>query len=203
MPEPTLDKARTEACPIVMRRPVAEDGPAVSGLVGVCPPLDENSRYCNLLQCTDFSDTCIVAERAGELVGWVSGYRLPAEPETLFVWQVAVHPDARGESLGKRMLLTLLQRLSKSGVSALRTTVTKANQALACDVSLHCGQLGRGHVRAQALRSRAPLRRPARGRISHRDRAILTRRSSADPKPAVSLIFRTKGTRSVCYQSSE
>jgi L-2,4-diaminobutyric acid acetyltransferase len=128
MPEPTLDKARTEACPIVMRRPVAEDGPAVSGLVGACPPLDENSRYCNLLQCTDFSDTCIVAERAGELVGWVSGYRLPAEPETLFVWQVAVHPDARGESLGKRMLLALLQRLSKSGVSALRTTVTKANK---------------------------------------------------------------------------
>jgi L-2,4-diaminobutyric acid acetyltransferase len=129
MPEPTLDKARTDARPIVLRRPVADDGPAVSGLVDACPPLDENSRYCNLLQCTDFSDTCIVAERAGEVVGWVSGYRLPAEPATLFVWQVAVHPDARGEGLGKRMLLALLERLSKSGVNALRTTVTKANDA--------------------------------------------------------------------------
>jgi L-2,4-diaminobutyric acid acetyltransferase len=129
MPEPTLDKARTDARPIVLRMPVADDGPAVSGLVDACPPLDENSRYCNLLQCTDFSDTCIVAERAGEVVGWVSGYRLPAEPATLFVWQVAVHPDARGEGLGKRMLLALLERLSKSGVNALRTTVTKANDA--------------------------------------------------------------------------
>jgi L-2,4-diaminobutyric acid acetyltransferase len=129
MPELTLDKARTDACPIVLRRPAAEDGPAVSGLVGACPPLDENSRYCNLLQCTDFSDTSIVAERAGELVGWVSGYRLPADPATLFVWQVAVHPDARGEGLGKRMLLALLEHLAKSGVNGLRTTVTKANQA--------------------------------------------------------------------------
>lgn len=129
MPEPTLDKARTDARPIVLRKPVAEDGPAVSGLIGACPPLDENSRYCNLLQCTDFSDTCVVAERAGEVVGWVSGYRLPAEPATLFIWQVAVHPDARGEALGKRMLLSLLQRVSRSGVNALRTTVTKANHA--------------------------------------------------------------------------
>lgn len=129
MPEPTLDKARTDARPIVLRKPVAEDGPAVSALVGACPPLDENSRYCNLLQCTDFSDTCIVAERAGQVVGWVSGYRLPAQPETLFVWQVAVRPDARGEGLGKRMLLALLERMSGSGVNGLRTTVTRANQA--------------------------------------------------------------------------
>src|SRR3546814_3090873 len=40
----------------VLRMPRTEDGPAISRLVGDCPPLDVNSAYCNLLQCTHFAD---------------------------------------------------------------------------------------------------------------------------------------------------
>ena len=36
--------------------------------------------YCNLIQCDHFSDTCIVGEMNGEIVGWVSGYVLPDDP---------------------------------------------------------------------------------------------------------------------------
>lgn len=126
---PEAAAARAGASQILFREPRDLDGPAVSDLISACPPLDRNSRYCNLLQCTDFADTCIVAERAGELVGWISGYRLPKDPSTLFVWQVAVHADARGEALGKRMLLSLRERLAGSGVEAMRTTVTKDNHA--------------------------------------------------------------------------
>lgn len=125
----TQARAAAGAGQIALRKPRADDGPAVTRLVAACPPLDANSRYCNLLQCTDFADTCIVAERDGGLIGWVSGYRVPQEPETLFVWQVAVHPDARGEGLGKQMLHTLLNRLAQSGVESMRTTVTRNNHA--------------------------------------------------------------------------
>ena len=55
----------------MFRKPVATDGPVISGLIAACPPLDPNSAYCNLLQCTDFADSCIIAERGGEVVGWV------------------------------------------------------------------------------------------------------------------------------------
>jgi L-2,4-diaminobutyric acid acetyltransferase len=114
---------------ISLRKPTDADGAAVSRLIDECPPLDRNSRYCNLLQCTDFADTCIVAERDDEIVGWISGYRLPNERGTLFVWQVAVHPDARGKGLGKRMLHALLDRAARSGVESMRTTVTRSNTA--------------------------------------------------------------------------
>lgn len=112
-----------------LRKPTAEDGPAVSELVSACPPLDENSRYCNLLQCTDFSDTCSLAEANDKPVGWVSGYIPPRESRTLFIWQVAVHPAARGISLGKRMILDILRRRACADVQMLKTTVTPYNEA--------------------------------------------------------------------------
>jgi L-2,4-diaminobutyric acid acetyltransferase len=114
---------------IAVRKPTPQDGPAVSELVASCPPLDENSRYCNLLQCTDFADTCALADTGEKPVGWVSGYRPPNEPSTLFIWQVAVHPDARGLGLGKTLILDILQRDACAEVEALRTTVTPDNHA--------------------------------------------------------------------------
>src|SRR3546814_7090005 len=49
------------------RNPVAEDAQAIHDLIAACPPLDTNSLYCNLLQCTHFAETCVLAERDGEI----------------------------------------------------------------------------------------------------------------------------------------
>ena len=111
------------------RKPTAEDGAHVWELVRDCKPLDENSMYCNLLQAGHFRDTCVVAERNGQVDGWVSGYLLPNDPETLFVWQVAVSPRARGEGLGLRLLNTLLERDVCEDVKRLQTTITRDNAA--------------------------------------------------------------------------
>jgi L-2,4-diaminobutyric acid acetyltransferase len=109
--------------------PGAEDGPAISRLIASSPPLDPNSAYCNLLQCTDFRETCVVAERRGELLGWISAYRPPVAPDRLFVWQVAVHSAARGEGLAFRMLSALIARPAAAGATMLTTTITEDNQA--------------------------------------------------------------------------
>jgi L-2,4-diaminobutyric acid acetyltransferase len=112
-----------------LRKPRKGDGAAVWGLIAECKPLDENSMYCNLLQCDHFADTCILAEKGGEIVGWISGYLLPGDAETLFVWQVAVSPKARGESLGRRMLDALLAREGCRKVRRVQTTITDDNAA--------------------------------------------------------------------------
>ena len=98
-------------------------------LIAACAPLDPNSLYCNLLQCTHFAATSIKAERNGVLDGWISGYRLPGEPSTLFVWQVAVHERARGLGLGVAMLDALISRPTLASVTSLETTVTPSNDA--------------------------------------------------------------------------
>ena len=112
-----------------LREPVAEDGADIWELVRNCKPLDENSMYCNLIQCDHFRDTCVVAEIDREIAGWVSAYVLPHDPETLFVWQVAVSEKARGTGLGSLMLTALLRRKACADVQRLQTTITADNDA--------------------------------------------------------------------------
>lgn len=114
---------------IHFRIPTASDGPAVTALIASCPPLDRNSRYCNLIQCTHFADQCVVAERGGRLIGWISGHRPPSDASAFFVWQVAVSAEARGHGLASRMIDDLLARPSQRGVTHLITTVTDDNRA--------------------------------------------------------------------------
>lgn len=112
-----------------LRKPVPTDGASVHALVASCPPLDPNSLYCNLLQCTHFAETSALAELGGDVAGFVSGYRPPVHPDSLFVWQVAVAPAARGQGLGKRLMLDILARPDNSSVRFLRTTITGDNVA--------------------------------------------------------------------------
>lgn len=115
---------------ITLRRPTSTDGPAVHTLIAHCPPLDQNSMYCNLLQCTHWADTCVLAEReGGRAVGFVSGYLPPDREATLFIWQVAVATEARGTGLARRMLESLLERDLRACVRFLETTITDDNAA--------------------------------------------------------------------------
>ncbi|WP_322894350.1 MULTISPECIES: diaminobutyrate acetyltransferase [unclassified Yoonia] len=114
---------------VQFRKPESEDGAAIWELVASCKPLDENSMYCNLIQCDHFRDTCILAEIDGQPVGWISGYVLPADASTFFVWQVAVSEKARGTGLAKRMLEKLLARDICNDVTRMQTTITKDNDA--------------------------------------------------------------------------
>ena len=114
---------------VTLRQPSDADGPALFDLVARCAPLDPNSRYCNLLQCTDFSETGIAAVDAQQrLVGFVSGYCPPQRPDTLFVWQVAVDPTCRGQGLALRMLTELVERcIRERDIRYLETTITPSN----------------------------------------------------------------------------
>lgn len=101
----------------------------VNRLIAASPPLDTNSIYCNLLQCTHFSSTSIVAKKKGEYLGFVSAYPIPERTDTLFVWQIAVSEIARGQGLGKKMLHSLLSSRDCQSVRFLETTITKSNRA--------------------------------------------------------------------------
>lgn len=114
---------------ITFRKPTKADGAQVWRLIADSKKLDENSMYCNLLQCDHFADTCILAELDGDIVGWISGYLPPDEEDTFFVWQVAVSEKARGRGIAKTMLMKLMRRAECAHVTRLQTTITKDNDA--------------------------------------------------------------------------
>lgn len=117
--------------PIAFRSPTVPDAAAMWRIVDSTPELDTNSPYAYLLVCSHFSSTSLVAEDpgTGDLAGFVASYRLPDQPDVLFVWQVAVHPGRRRQSIGLRMLAGLLRQAGNRGVRHVHATVTPSNLA--------------------------------------------------------------------------
>jgi L-2,4-diaminobutyric acid acetyltransferase len=105
------------------------DGMALHRLVGECPPLDPNSSYCNLLQCSHFGSTSMAVFRSGKLCGSTTGYRIPERPDTLFIWQVAVHPQVRGHGLARTMLRKLVAQPALRHIRFMETSITPGNEA--------------------------------------------------------------------------
>ncbi|MEW5709972.1 MAG: diaminobutyrate acetyltransferase [Pseudomonadota bacterium] len=125
----STEYSQADQRPIQLTRPTIEHGGEIRALIRACPPLDVNSTYAYLLLAHHFAETCILAWEDGRAVGFVSAYVPPRREDTLFVWQVAVHPDARGRGLGKRMLLALLKRKALSRITRIETTVSPGNGA--------------------------------------------------------------------------
>jgi len=108
-------------------QPAVSDSPALYNLVDLCQPLDLNSRYCYMLIPEHFSATSIVVRSDKQIGGFISAYLVPERRDTLFIWQVAVHPDFRRQGLGAKMIFGILERSICKGVSFLETTVTPSN----------------------------------------------------------------------------
>lgn len=112
-----------------LRAPTAHDAAPLWRLLGRTGQLERNSNYAYVLLCTHFAGTCVVAERGGELAGFVLAYRPPSAPDELFVWQVGVAPEARGAGLGGRLLDAALALPACAGVRFLTATVSPHNAA--------------------------------------------------------------------------
>lgn len=119
------DKLKTR---VAIAAPRVRDGAAIHRLVAESKPLDLNSTYAYLLLCQHFSDTCVHAELEGRIVGFVSAYRPPGQADVVFVWQVAVSAELRGQGVARRMLHALLSRPATAGCRYVETTVSPSNE---------------------------------------------------------------------------
>jgi L-2,4-diaminobutyric acid acetyltransferase len=79
--------------------------------------------------CHDFADTSLVARVGDDVVGFVIGYRRPAAPDTVVVWQIAVDRSQRGRGTAGALLDALVSRLAEHGVRYMETTITPDNAA--------------------------------------------------------------------------
>jgi L-2,4-diaminobutyric acid acetyltransferase len=110
----------------VIDRPSIQDGAAIWRIARDSGKLDLNSSYAYLLWCHDFADTSAVARVGDDVVGFVIGYRRPAAPDTVVVWQVAVDAGQRGRGTAAALLDDLVRR---TGVRQVETTITPDNDA--------------------------------------------------------------------------
>lgn len=121
-----------------IRQPNLDDGAAVWKLVKNTKILDVNSSYSYLLWCSHFSETSVIIEVDHEIIGFVSGFIMPAASDRLFIWQVAVAETERGKGLASKMVHHLLKREACKDIHYIETTVSPSNipsQKLFCSLA--------------------------------------------------------------------
>lgn len=69
---------------VVLRMPREDDGARIWELARDISVLDLNSAYSYLMLCKYFPDTCVVAEHKDQIIGFVTAFRLPKQPVTIF-----------------------------------------------------------------------------------------------------------------------
>ena len=117
--------ASTDRC-LAFRPARTADGPILWALAKA-NELDENSPYAYLLWSEYFRDTTVVAIDEGDVpVGFVTGFRRPDEPDTVFVWQIGVDAGHRRRGIAGMLLDELVEQC---GATHLEATVTPSNAA--------------------------------------------------------------------------
>ncbi|BFT69446.1 diaminobutyrate acetyltransferase [Paenibacillus sp. P36] len=91
--------------------------------------LDINSAYCYIMLCKYFSETCRVAEIDGKVVGFVTAFIQPSNPENLFVWQIAVNAEHRGKGIAESLLRDLISVKMCAKIRYIETTISPSNAA--------------------------------------------------------------------------
>ncbi|MET8183924.1 diaminobutyrate acetyltransferase [Streptomyces sp. NPDC005336] len=114
----------------VFRTQRPEDGFAVWEMVRNTPGLDTNSPYSYVLWFRDFADCSLLATVDDEIVGFLTGYRRPDEPDTYFVWQTAVSPRHGIPFLGVKLFEAAADRQRDRGARYVEATVSAENKAI-------------------------------------------------------------------------
>lgn len=112
---------------IHFRRPTENDGSEMYRIVQQSEVLDVNSPYSYLMWSKYFNKTSIVAVCENQIIGFVTGFIQPEDPNTLFIWQIAVDKHYRGHGLATKLIEQLLVRLREEEIIFLEATVTPSN----------------------------------------------------------------------------
>ena len=107
----------------IVRFPTREDSTPVMELINACEISKYSALSRNILQQDLLSETSVVAELDGQIVGWMAAYKLPHDLETLFVWQLVVSEDERGVGLGSLMINSALKRDIGEDVERVQTAI--------------------------------------------------------------------------------
>ncbi|MCW7755047.1 diaminobutyrate acetyltransferase [Desulfobotulus sp. H1] len=123
--------------PYTFRHPEPADGGSLWQLVKKTPGLDLNSAYYYIYFGHAFSRTSLIAEKNGQLAGFITGLTPPENPNCLFIWQVCVDPSCQGEGLGLTMLNELKRKVGPLWIEATITPSNKASIALFTALARH------------------------------------------------------------------
>ncbi|UQI45737.1 GNAT family N-acetyltransferase [Streptomyces sp. HU2014] len=120
----------SEKTEVRYRTPTPKDAVPVWRMVVDEPMLDDNSSYHYTLWFRDFAKTSMVATVGEDIVGFMTGYRRPDEPDTFFIWQAAVKPGSGISGLGIDILANAIDLQLAAGAKYVETSVSEQNKPI-------------------------------------------------------------------------
>lgn len=115
---------------VVYRPPDPGDALTVWDMVDRSDELDNNSPYYYALWFRDFAASSLVATVDGEIVGFLTGYLRPEQPDTYMVWQTAAKPRHGIPFLGVKLFEEAVGRAAGAGARYVEATVSADNKAI-------------------------------------------------------------------------
>ena len=122
-----IDEAKRQDLSI--RTPLLSDAQGMERMASECGELDVHNRYAYLLCCSLFKKTSRLAVKRGEPAGFLTALRVPEYPERLFVWQIGVRPDFRGQGVARALLNHVVLQSGPPRLQRLEATVAPSNLA--------------------------------------------------------------------------
>jgi len=138
----------------VLRAPEADDAGRIADLADGFASGEAYAPQGDLMSNAAFRDTSVVAELEGELVGGVTAYRLPYDPQTLFIWHADVAETARDQGLSSLMMGYLMRQEACVGVTRVQTAIAPMDER-AWTLFRHFARWQRSHMEIQMFITQA------------------------------------------------
>lgn len=75
-----------------------------------------------------FRPTCFVAEKSGELTGFLVGFISQTSPDEAYIHFVGVNPEYRGQDLGRTLYENFFDSVKKLGARSVRCVTSPVNK---------------------------------------------------------------------------
>lgn len=76
----------------------------------------------------EFGEHALVAERDGQLIGFLFGVLVPAPSATGYVHLVGIHPDHRRRGVGKRLYENFSERCRAAGMKRIKSIASAGHE---------------------------------------------------------------------------
>jgi len=92
-------------------------------------PLDLHTAFTYWTLFKYFGDTCFVLEKKGRIIGFISGLLSSNQPNTLYLWQIGIDPDYRGNRYAEILLKRVVEAARAKDCKGLQITIAPENRS--------------------------------------------------------------------------
>ena len=92
-------------------------------------PLDLHTAFTYWTLFKYFGDTCFVLEKEGRIIGFISGLLSSSQHGILYLWQIGIDPDDRGNRYAEILLKRMVEAARAKDCNGLQVTIAPENRS--------------------------------------------------------------------------